>query len=125
MSGLAAGHRVVGRGEVYQVPPRKKGQAETDSHRHLHRRWLFDEALSHADLSELIRLGGVIKPTQLTEEFTMASLRDHYGDKANLLLVVTEAGRLPVITRDQQVAPKPGDTLISLVTAPQPTDDRA
>lgn len=55
----------------------------------------------------------------------MASLRDHYGDKANLLLVVTEAGRLPVITRDQQVAPKPGDTLISLVTAPQPTDDRA
>ncbi len=117
--------RVFGRGEVYQVPPRKKGQAETDSHRHLHGRWLFDEALSHADLSELIRSGGVIKPTQLTEEFSMASFRDHYGDEAIPLFVVTEAGRLTVITSDQQVAPKPGDTLISLVTAPQPTGDRA
>jgi NhaP-type Na+/H+ or K+/H+ antiporter len=105
--------RVFGRGEVYQLPPR--GEKADEAHRHLHGRWLFDEALSHDELTRRVVRGAVVKTTPLTEEFTYKSFRARYGDTAAVLFVVTVAGRLSVVTADQPIDPKPGDTLISLV----------
>ncbi|MHC4770179.1 MAG: cation:proton antiporter [Planctomycetota bacterium] len=63
-----------------------RAEMADEAHRHLHGRWLFDEELSHDE-----------------------------DDTAIILFVVTAAGRLNVITAQQPVEPKPGDTLISLV----------
>jgi NhaP-type Na+/H+ or K+/H+ antiporter len=109
--------RVFGRGGVYQVPPRKRGEGATDAHRHLHGRWLFDEDLTQDDLARRVARGGVVKTTPLTEAFTIESFRQHYGDKAIPLFVVTASKRLTVVTAEQPVEPKPGDTLISLIEA--------
>ena len=107
--------RVFGRGEVYQVAPRRTGDTTDESHRHLHGRWLFDETLSFDQLARRVAEGAVVKPTPLTEEFTYESFREHYGDAAIPLFVVSGSGRLNVVTADQPAEPKPGDTLISLV----------
>jgi NhaP-type Na+/H+ or K+/H+ antiporter len=105
--------RVFGRSEVYQVPPR--AEMADEAHRHLHGRWLFDEELSHDELARRVSRGAVVKPTLLSTEFTYQGFREHYDDTAIILFVVTAAGRLNVITAQQPVEPKPGDTLISLV----------
>ncbi len=107
--------RVFGRGEVYQVPPRKGGEGASDVHRHLHGRWLFDEELSYGELSRRVAAGAVTKTTPLTEEFTLESFREHYGKGAIPLFVVNASKRLTVVTAEQPVEAKPGDTLISLV----------
>ncbi len=110
--------RVFGRGEVYQVAPRKGAESGDDAHRHLHGRWLFDERLTYQQLNKRIADGAVIKTTTLSDEFTYESFREHYGETAVALFVVTPSRRLEVITTDQPPDPKPGDTLISLVDDP-------
>jgi NhaP-type Na+/H+ or K+/H+ antiporter len=105
--------RVFGRSEVYQVSPRQK--MADDAHRHLHGRWLFDEDLSHNELARRVARGAIVKPTTLSAEFTYESFREHYGDTAVILFVVTASRRLNVITAEQPVDPKAGDTLVCLV----------
>jgi hypothetical protein len=105
--------RVFGRSEVYQVSPRD--EMADEAHRHLHGRWLFGEQLSHNELAQRVNRGAVVKPTPLTAEFPYQRFRERYGDTAVILFVVTASGRLNVVTADQPVEPKPGDTLISLV----------
>ena len=116
--------RIFGRGEVYQVPPRKGGDSGDESHRHLHGRWLFDEQLTHEQLTERVADGAVIKSTTLSDEFTYKSFLDHYGETAVPLFVVTPSRRLEVITADQPADPTPGDTLISLVDDPDDVTER-
>jgi NhaP-type Na+/H+ or K+/H+ antiporter len=107
--------RVFGRSEVYQVPPRD--DRADGAHRHLHGRRLFGEALTCDELARRVRHGAVIRSTTLTGEFTYRSFRSRYGESVAVLFVVTAARRLSVITADQAIEPKPGDTLISLVDA--------
>ncbi len=115
--------RVFGRGEVYQVVPRKGAESGDDAHRHLHGRWLFDERLTYEQLDKRIEAGAVIKTTTLSDEFTYESFRKHYGETAVALFVVTPSRRLEVITTDRPADPKPGDTLISLVDDPDDESD--
>ncbi len=110
--------RVFGRGEVYQVTPRKGAESGDDAHRHLHGLWLFDERLTYEQLNMRIDAGAVIKTTSLSDEFTYEAFREHYGETAVPLFVVTPSRRLEVITADRPPNPKPGDTLISLVDDP-------
>jgi CPA1 family monovalent cation:H+ antiporter len=117
--------RVFGRGEVYQVAPRKGAESGDDDHRHLHGRWLFDERLTHEQLNKRIADGAVIKTTTLSDEFTYESFREHYGETAVPLFVVTPSRRLEVVTADRPADPKPGDTLISLVDDPDNESDDA
>ena len=49
----------------------------------------------------------------------MDAFRDHCGDQAIPLFVVSSSNRLMVVTSDQPVNPKPGETLINLVD-PEP-----
>jgi Trk K+ transport system NAD-binding subunit len=116
--------RVFGRRGVYQIPPRKRRDADDDAHRHLHGRWLFGEEISHAELTRRMLQGAVIKTTPITEEFTMESFQEHYGTKAIPLFVVTESKRLVVVSADQVAEPKAGETLISLVESEEEATER-
>lgn len=111
--------RVFGRGEVYQVPTRKGTDSGAETHRHLHGRWLFDEQVTHDHLAQRVAAGAVVKATLFTEVYTMESFREHYGEQAIALFVVTESGRLEVITAGSSARPQPGETLISLVDDPR------
>ncbi len=107
--------RVFGRAEVYQVSPRRDGAGGDEAHRHLHGHWLFDEQLSYDRLAHRVAQGAQVKTTTLSEEFDFDAYREHYGQNARLLFVVTPSRRLVVVTADHAPDPKPGDTLISLI----------
>ncbi len=111
--------RVFGRAEVYQVAPRQGDGSGDEAHRHLHGRSLFDEQLSHDRLARWVARGAQVRTTTLTEEFDFDAYREHYGENARLLFVVTPSRRLVVVTADEAPDPKPGDTLISLVDDPE------
>jgi hypothetical protein len=104
--------RVFGRGEVYQLRPLDD---ESETHRHLHGRWLFGEGRTFVDLARRMRNGAVVKSTAITDEFTWESYREYYGERAVPMFIITDQGRLNVLSEKQTVDPTPGQTLVSLV----------
>ncbi|MHC5023214.1 MAG: cation:proton antiporter [Planctomycetota bacterium] len=109
--------RLFGRGEVYQVPPGGGPPGEKEIHRHLHARWLFDRSATYAALAGRVARGATIRATSITEEFTIETFREHHGEHALPMFILSSAGRLHVIVDGEPPAPGPGDTLISLVDA--------
>ena len=105
---------VFGRGHVYQVPPLRRDE-DPDPHRHLHGRWLFGPQATFAHLADRVARGAVVKATPITEQFTYEDFRDHYGDEAICLFVISESKRLRVLTDERTAEPQAGETLVSLV----------
>lgn len=105
------------RSQVYQLPP--EGEARGGRHRtippHLRGRLLFGATATHARLSERFQSGWVIKQNRLTDEFGFEDFRARYGDGAVPLFLVRESGEILIFTADAPLAPKSGQTLISLV----------
>jgi hypothetical protein len=60
----------------------------------------------------------VVKTTKLSPEFDWTAFRKLYGEDALPLFVVTDAGALQVCVADKAFAPRPGQTVISLVSRP-------
>ncbi|MDX9974935.1 MAG: cation:proton antiporter [FCB group bacterium] len=117
---LAALHftEAFGRAEVYQLAPSADtNQKSSDfSPKHLRGRILFAPGLTHDRLSARFNAGGAIRRTTLTREFDYEAFLNHYGDDAVPLFLVRETGSVLVINADKPVAPKVGQTLISLVS---------
>ncbi|MFQ5805169.1 MAG: cation:proton antiporter [Phycisphaerae bacterium] len=114
---------VFGRARCYQLPPQEKPKRKQALHRHLQGRWLFAAGMTNAALEQRFATGATVKATPLSAEFEFAAFRSLYGEAAVPLFVITEAGRLNVITADQPPKPLPGQTLISLVQEPDRPDD--
>jgi len=115
---LAALHfrEVFGRAEVYQLPPRKGGSPRLESAAaHLRGRNLFAPDATYDTLDARFGDGYVVKTTKLSAEFDWAAFRGRHGEDALPLFVVTETGQLVVCVADKTPAPKPGQTVISLV----------
>jgi NhaP-type Na+/H+ or K+/H+ antiporter len=106
---------VFGRAECYQLPPRNESRGKRTLHKHLQGRWLFAPGMSDAELERRFVAGAAVKATSLSEEFDFGAFQSLYGETAVPLFVVTESGRLNVITADQAPKPLAGQTLISLV----------
>ena len=107
--------RIFGRVNVYQLPPKSDRERKPAHERHLHGRWLFGSSVSCASFDDWTDSGWTIKATKLTPEFDYAAFRSIHGALAVPLLVVTQQGRLIVVTAEKPVAPAPGQTLVSLV----------
>jgi len=106
------------RAAVYQLPPpRPQGARAETAPRHLQGRLLFAPTATYGYLQSRLAQGAVITKTPLTEKFDFEAFRAHHGQKALPLLVVRENGTLTVCTAEDEVAPKPGDTLISMADA--------
>lgn len=113
---------VFGRAEVYQLPPRKGGNPRVEGAApHLRGRYLFASDATYDALDQRLAAGQVVKTTRLTPEFDWAAFRARYGDDALPLFVVTEAGVLHVCVADKAPAPRPGQTVISVVN-PRPPE---
>jgi len=121
VNALAALHfrEVFGRAEVYQLPPRKGGSPRVESAApHLRGRYLFAPEATYDALDARFASGQVVKTTRLGPEFDWAAFRGRYGEDVLPLFVVSDAGALSVCVADKAASPRPGQTVISLVTPP-------
>lgn len=118
VNSLATRHfaELLGRGEVYQLPPAGQllGGKEVVS-RHLRGRLLFDPDATYAYLDDRFGAGAVVKRTMLTKEFDLNAYRQLYGPQAIALFLIDEKRSLHVFTVDNPPAPKVGQTIVSIV----------
>ena len=80
-------------------------------------RELFGKGNTFSEIRAEHANGGRFKTTSLREEFTYDDFLSEYGDRAALLCAVSEDGTLVLDTMDQPLQPKPGQKIITLVTA--------
>lgn len=120
---LAALHfaEVFGRAEVYQLPVESD---QNDNNRnkaplHLNARVLFGRDFTYEHLAERIRLGDVIRATNITDSFDYVDFQTMHT-QATPLFLLKEDGSLQVYTIDEELSPTPGDLLFSLTSAADP-----
>ena len=82
---------------------------------HLRGRLLFNKELTYTALTERLVAGAIVKKTPLTKEFDYQAFQAHYGAAAIPLFVVEATGNLLVCTAGENILPKSGQILISLV----------
>lgn len=119
VNALASLHltELFGQANVYQLPPpENKGQAERES-LPFRGRYLFAPDAYYAHLDHHFETGGVIKSTQLSNEFKYNDFLEYYNHKVIPLFIIDEQGNLSVVTTDYQRTPLPGHTIIALVQA--------
>jgi NhaP-type Na+/H+ or K+/H+ antiporter len=122
VNSLASLHfiEVFGREKVYQLVPKESGTNRKESvSMPLRGRLLFAANMTHRELTRRFETGSVVKTTKLTNQFDYEDFLTLQGANTVPLLLVDELGNLRVFTTDQELLPKPGETLISMVG---PTD---
>ncbi|MFH1746850.1 MAG: sodium:proton antiporter [Planctomycetota bacterium] len=106
--------RHFGHASCYQLAPHDEPHGQQHRHKHMHGRWLFGEKQTFTTLTRRFADGARFKATPLTESFDYDAFCELYGDTAIPLMVITNNGRLRILTADEQPKPVPGQTLISL-----------
>ncbi|MBN1591410.1 MAG: cation:proton antiporter [Pirellulales bacterium] len=112
---------VFDRASIYQLAlPRPQGARAETAPRHLPGRLLFDASATYGALQSRLAWGAVITKTRLTEKFDYEAFQELHGQQALPLFVVRENGTLAICTAEDQLVPKSGETVISIVDA-EPT----
>nr|MBN2276977.1 cation:proton antiporter [candidate division Zixibacteria bacterium] len=109
---------VFGRSGVYQLKTsvdEKNKNVQESMPRHMLGRFLFGKEATFNRLNAIYYTDGIVKRTLLTEEYDFKAFRKMYGITAIPMFIINKAGRLQILTADDEVDPKPGDTLISMV----------
>jgi NhaP-type Na+/H+ or K+/H+ antiporter len=121
VNALAALHfsRIFGRSNVYQLAheAREAKEGKQKVSHELSGRVLFAPNLTYENLASRIARGAKIKRTKFTDEFTFEKYNE-VNKGATPMFLIDEAGDLQVITAETTLAPRPGQTLVSLVDAP-------
>jgi hypothetical protein len=109
--------RVFGRDQIYQLA----NDAQEDGRKQkvdpqLSGRILFGPSMTYPRLESLVEAGATVKRTPITDEFTYGQFCELYGESAVPLFLVDESGEILPITGDAAPDPKPGQTLISLIS---------
>lgn len=118
LNSLAAVHfgEVFERSELYQLSPStSEAEHEDPESPHLRGRYLFDRRLTFEQFTVRFAAGSRIRTTPITERFTFEDFRERYGRSAVPLFLITQTGELTIYTSKDKPAPRPGQTLISLV----------
>jgi len=107
-----------GRKEVYQLAPWDSGSGKrTSVSEHLRGRVIFGHSLDYYSLSRRVAAGAQVKKTTISEEFTYQDFQETHGESATLLFVITETNKLRVVTAEDSIIPKAGQTIIALIDA--------
>ncbi|MCK4738537.1 MAG: cation:proton antiporter [Deltaproteobacteria bacterium] len=112
VNSLAAVHLTdtFGRMGVYQLIP----EHEAETTQELQGRFLFGEGATYVSISKRLRAGGAIKSTKLSEEFDFEAFKKLYKNVLPLF-IIDEKGSLTISALDEEVKPKVGHHIISLV----------
>lgn len=115
--------RSFGRDQIYQLAndAQESGRKQKVDP-HLSGRLLFGPSMTYPRLESLLEAGATVKRTPITAEFTYAHFRELYGETAVPLFLIDEAGQVAPVTSDVPLDPRPGHTLISLISQPSPPD---
>ncbi|MDG1976273.1 MAG: cation:proton antiporter [Akkermansiaceae bacterium] len=94
-----------GKANVWQITP-----SDVDFHHqkavanHMRGRFCFLGGPRFSDLSSFVEKGAEMKSTLLTDVFTMEDFKTAHGDKAIILFIETEDGKLsPVLSEDEEI----------------------
>jgi NhaP-type Na+/H+ or K+/H+ antiporter len=108
--------RIFGRQQVFQLAPDRGEQGRKQKVApELQGRALFGSGVTYEDLAARLDSGEVLKRTAFTDNFTYADFRALYGESALPLFRSGESGHLEPIVDGEELAPKSGQVLISLV----------
>lgn len=104
------------RSQLYQFARLKDRPAAREAvSRTLRGRTLFAENLTYDIIEERMERGAVVKKTELTEQFDYQAFLDRYKGGFVPLFVITQSGRLEVVTADGKISPSRGDAIIALI----------
>lgn len=105
------------RANVFQLPLQnaEKRRQDVSLERHLVGRSLFGSTITYTYLQRRFEQGAVVKIVKLTKAFPYEAFHRYYGTTAVPLFLVEESGKLTVLTADNGVTPRVGQTLIALV----------
>lgn len=107
---------VFGRPGIFLLAPdRRAGQAVDRFEPSQRGRTLFSSEATYGRLHQRLDLGGEVRKTLLTEEFTFADFQTHHGADAWPLFLVNPKGELRVFSEDHPPTPSSGWTLVSLI----------
>lgn len=104
-----------GMGQVYQLAPSTKSGDEEEFAPELMGRILFSPRANYHYISERVAQGATFKITPITEEFTFEDFKKRYPD-ALPMFILTEEGRLLVLTADASREPRAGEKILALVS---------
>lgn len=117
--------RIFDRKETYQLYPH--GQTAKGDHKatsELQGRFLFGQQMTYYHLAGRFNSGAVVKSTKLTEEFDFDAFKKHHDDdNAMPMFLIRQDEPVEVFTTETTTEPRPGDTLISLVTPAEGQSD--
>ncbi|HEB12336.1 MAG TPA: hypothetical protein ENI11_01505 [Actinobacteria bacterium] len=122
INSLAALHfkPILGRANVYQLPPTKDREQKEHVSRSLQGRTLFSDQSTGRYMAQRFADGAVIKTNHLTDEFDFKAFQGMYGKDTTPLFLI-DCDELIVVSSDRSIHPAPGQKLISLV---DPVDER-
>jgi len=106
---------VFGRAAVYQLPPDGNSSKRRDASAHMEGRYLFHPDADFRDLESRFAAGATVKKTKITEEYSFDNFLAAYGDTALVLFVIGENRTLNVITANESITPKPGQSIVAIV----------
>lgn len=112
------------RSHVYQLAGVAQAKAGSgDGANPLRGRTLFGDRVTYPVLDGALQAGGELKCTRLSEAFDWQALQDfHQGDV--MPLFVLNQGAVRVASADDQSPPRPGDTVLSLISPEAANSDR-
>lgn len=84
---------------------------------------IFSRDYTYSDLEQIVKKGGVVRSTDLTDAFTYLDYKTKYADQFVPLFAVSPKGRLYIATENQKLEPKEDWTIISLI--PKEVDIKA
>ncbi|GAB2796756.1 sodium:proton antiporter [Halomonas shantousis] len=123
LNNLAALHfeHLLGHGKVFRLAVDVGKNARRHQEQALgHLPRLFDEDTTYARLSSLLAQGAKLRSTKLTESFSLEDYLALHQQRLLPLFGINRNGRIRVATAETPLAPKPGETLISLIFPDSP-----
>jgi len=120
VNAIAALHfaEIVGRQGAFQIQPGEESRGEMEgAPSHLRGRLVFGDGTTESRLARHHASGARIKLTRLTDEFDWKAYSSHHGGSAIPLFLISDSGRLDVITAADPPEPRAGQRVLSLALA--------
>ena len=106
--------RQFGRHNIFAIDTGGSSKTKPDKHANPS---IFEAGLTYNYLQTVAAGGAIMKATKLSREFDWSAYRNRYGTRAFPMFIIGEKRELHVVTSEETLAPKPGQTVLSLVAA--------